>query len=184
MQARRVQRKAQEHPELDLEPQRAALGMLRSTKHRFGCPEAREGLQGTAGVAAGGPVSASVRLGGFPRGSKRKAEAGVDKENAGKMVMVELFINGLYRMVTPGTCRCSCLPPRLHACSLLQHARHCGGPMFPALPAPIACVPCPAGTLEVLVDDNLQPDAAGPGPSSVGGWDRLGSFEQTRSVLI
>ena len=81
-----MQRKVQEYPELELEPQRAALGMLRSTKHRFGCPEAREGLQGTAGVAAGGPVSASVRHGGFPRGSKRKAEAGVDKENAGKLV--------------------------------------------------------------------------------------------------
>ena len=50
--------------------------------------------------------------------------------------------------------------------------------------SPTACVPCPAGTLEVFVDENLQPDAAGPGPSSVGGWDRLDSFEQTRWALI
>ena len=104
MQARRVQRKVQEHPELELEPQRAALGMLRSTKHRFGCPEARGGLQGTAGVAAGGPVSAGVRLGGFPRSSKRKAEAGLDKENAGKLVpplMVKLSIGGPCSVVLP-----------------------------------------------------------------------------------
>ena len=111
-------RKAQEHPELELEPQRAALGMLRSTKHRFGRSETREGLQGTAGVAAGGPVSTSVRLGGFPRGSKRKAEAGVDKENAGKLVpslMVGLSIHGASSRVPLSTCKCSCLSPGLHA---------------------------------------------------------------------
>ena len=104
-----MQRKVQQHPELELEPQRAALAMLRSTKHRFGCPEAREGLQGTAGVAAGGPVSASVRLGGFPRASKRKAEAGLDKENAGKLVpplMVGLSIDGPSSTVLPSTCKC------------------------------------------------------------------------------
>ena len=56
--------------------------------------------------------------------------------------------------------------------------------MFPTLPAQSACVPPPAGALEVFVDENLQPDAAGPGPRSVGGWDRLDSFEQTRWALI
>ena len=145
-----MQRKAQEHPELELEPQRAALGMLRSTKHRFGCPEARVGLQGAAGVAAGGPVSTSVRLGGFPRGSKRKAEAGVDKENAGKLVphlMVGLFLKLPYSMVKPSirahACFEGCMPahssctasvedpcsphcqPQQHVCLVLQGLWRC-----------------------------------------------------------